>query len=305
MNERQKGIVYTVSSYAVWGILPIYWSWLKEIPSGEILAHRIIWSFLFVLCLWIVSKRMGQVKTVFSSPKQLLTVFLSGLLISANWFIYIWAVNHGHVIESSLGYYINPLLSISLGMMVLREKLTIWQMVSVMVAAMGVLVITVEFGKIPWIAFSLALTFALYGLVKKMVKLDSMVALGMETLMVTPIALIYLMFLQTAGQSSLRQISLATLVLLLCAGIITALPLYWFAQGAKRIPLSMMGFIQYLSPSITLLLGVFLFKEPFTRTHILSFGLIWAALILYTVSSMPWATQFQQRWRKEQKPRVP
>lgn len=304
MNEQQKGMVYTVAAYALWGILPLYWSWLKEIPSGEILAHRIFWSFLFVLCVLIASKRMGQFKAVFSSPKQLFAVLLSSIIISGNWFIYIWAVNHGHVIESSLGYYINPLLSILLGMVVLREKLTIWQIVSVILAGIGVFIMTVEFGKIPWIAFSIALTFALYGLAKKLVKLDSMIALGVETLMVTPIAMIYLLFLETTGQGSIGNIPPVTLILLLCAGVLTAMPLYWFAQGAKRIPLSMIGIIAYLSPSTTLLLGIFLFKEPFTPTHAISFGLIWAALLLYSLSSLPWAAQLQQRWSKEQKPKA-
>lgn len=294
MSEERKGIWYVIGAYTLWGILPIYWKSLEAIPSGEILAHRIFWSFLFVFVLLMVGKRMVLLKEVLSNRKNRYTVMISGFLISANWFVYIWAVNHDHVIEASLGYYINPLLSFALGVIVLRESLHRWQVISILIAAIGVAILTIEFGKIPWIAFALALTFALYGLTKKLVQLDSLIALGLETLMVFPVALIYLFSLQSNGDSSLAQVSFLTIGLLACSGMVTTIPLFWFAQGAKRIPFTMVSFIQYVSPSISLLLGVFLYKEPFTWIHLVSFGCIWSALLLYTISSN---TQFRQKWK--------
>jgi len=285
MSEEQKGIWYAVGAYIVWGMLAIYWKLLKDIPSGEILAHRVFWSFLFVFVLLILGKRMSQIKEVLSVRKNTITILISGFLISFNWFCYIWAVNHDHVIEASLGYYINPLLSFALGVIVLREGMHRWQFISILLAAVGVLILIIEFGNIPWIALFLASTFALYGLTKKLIQLDSLTTLALETLMVFPFALLYLFFLQSNGTSSLSHISITTFVLLACSGAFTAIPLLWFAQGAKRLPYTTISFIQYISPSISLLLGIFLFKETFTWVHLVSFGFIWFALFLYSITS--------------------
>ena len=285
MSEEQKGIWYAIGSYVVWGTLAVYWKWLKEIPSGEILAHRVFWSFLFVFVLLMLGKRLAQVKEVLAVRKNAYMVLISGFLISVNWFLYIWAVNHDQVIEASLGYYINPLLSFALGVIVLREGMNRWQFISILLAAVGVLILIIEFGNIPWIALSLATTFALYGLTKKLVQLDSLITLGLETLMVFPFALGYLFFLQSTGTSSLGQISLITFILLACSGAFTAIPLFWFAQAAKRLPYTTISFIQYISPTISLILGIFLFKESFTWVHLVSFGFIWLALIVYSITS--------------------
>lgn len=291
MSEHQKGIWYTIGAYFLWGILPIYWKALQAIPAGEILAHRIFWTFVVVLFVLIATRRLSQAKRTFASPKKLLAVALSGALISVNWFSYIWAVNHDQVIEASLGYYINPLFSFALGVLVLRESLSRWQFLSMLLAAIGVMILTVQFGQLPMVALVIALTFALYGLTKKLVELDSLVALWMETLMVFPIAALYLTMLQTNGDSSLGVISTGTFLLLASSGVITAIPLLWFAQGAKRIPYTMVSFIQYLSPSINLLIGVFLYKETFTWVHFISFSFIWAALVVYTLTARGGAEQ--------------
>lgn len=285
MNKEMSGIWYAIMAYACWGFLPLYWKALQTITSGEILAHRILWSFVFVALIIFLTRKWDQVKVVVKQPLTRLSVLVSGFLISANWFVYIWAVNHNYVIEASLGYYINPLLSVFLGMIVLKEKLHFWHLISISLAVIGVFIMTYEFGKIPWIAFILALTFAFYGLAKKMTKVDSMVSLGLETTIVAPLAIAYISLLQFEGTGALGSISWQDTLLLVGSGIITALPLLWFAQAAKKISLTTIGFIQYLSPSISLLLGVFIFKEPFTTTHLISFLFIWSAILLYSVTS--------------------
>ena len=295
MNKDLIGIWYALAAYTAWGFLPLYWKLLDAIPSGEILAHRILWSFIFVLFILLFYKRWNELKEVLSQRKHRLVLMISSFLISCNWFTYIWAVNNGHVIEASLGYYMNPLISFLLGLLVLRERLNSWQYGSLALAFIGVLIITIEFGTVPWIAFSLALSFGFYGLCKKLVKLNSMVGLALETLFVVPIALIYISYLEVNGMGSLGHISMKELVLLMSAGITTALPLLWFAQGAQRIPLSTLGFIQYVSPSISLLLGIYVFEEPFTRVYMLSFGFIWSALFLYSISNSKWMVRIQPK----------
>jgi len=285
MSEEQKGVLYAIGAYLIWGTLAIYWKLLKDIPSGEILAHRIFWSFLFVFVLLMIGKRMAHIKEVLAVRKNAYTVLISGFLISFNWFIYIWAVNHDQVIQASLGYYINPLLSFALGVVVLKEGMNRWQFISILLAAIGVLVLIIEYGTIPWIALSLAASFAFYGLVKKLVQLDSLITLGLETLMVFPFAVAYMIYLQMNGTSSLGQISIPTFILLASSGFLTAIPLFWFAQGAKRLPYTTISFIQYISPSISLILGIFLFKESFTWVHLVSFGFIWLALLVYSITS--------------------
>ncbi|RXT02306.1 EamA family transporter RarD [Ammoniphilus sp. CFH 90114] len=299
MNREVTGIWYAVAAYASWGLLPLYWKALQQIPSGEILAHRILWSFVFVSMILFLMKRWKSFKEVLFQPSVRLGIFASGFLISANWFTYIWAVNNNHVIEASLGYYINPLLSFCLGMLVLKERLHFWQLVSIALAAIGVIIITVEFGKIPWVAFSLALTFAFYGLAKKLTKVDSMISLALETTIVAPLAILYLSFLQWNGSGALGTVTMGEHFLLFGAGIVTALPLLWFAQAAKRISLTTIGFIQYLSPSIGLLLGIFLYKEPFTTAHIISFSFIWAALLLYSISSTKFMVQITPKFQRK------
>ncbi|MDI3534494.1 MAG: chloramphenicol-sensitive protein RarD [Thermosediminibacterales bacterium] len=283
-NTTAVGILYAVMAFTVWGFLPIYWKLLNQIPAGQILAHRILWSFVFVFALLIFNGRLKGLKQVISNRKKLIGILFSAVIISINWGIYIWAVNSNHIIETSMGYYINPLITVFMGMVILKEKLYFWQIISLILASIGVLITTVQYGKIPWIALSLALTFALYGLGKKKINIDSMTGLALETFIIMPAALGYIILKQLNGTGILNMIPLSTTVMLLLSGIVTAMPLLWFAKGTKRIPLSMIGFIQYISPTINLFLGIFVFKEQFTNIHFLSFGFIWCGLILYSLS---------------------
>lgn len=293
---RKSGIRYAVAAFGAWGILPLYWKMLNHVSAGQILAHRIFWSFIFVSGLLFLFRRWKEVWEVFKDTKKLFMVATSSLLISANWFLYIWAVNSNHLVETSLGYYINPLLSVLLGVVVLRERLNFWQLVSLVLAASGVTVITIGYGQVPWMAISIAGTFGLYGLAKKVTKLDSLIALALETMLVAPLALSYLAYMEFQGGSQIGELTLTTILLLAGAGIVTAMPLLWFAQATSRVPLSTVGFIQYLSPTITLFIGVVIFREPFDHTQLLSFALIWVALGLYSVAHHPLLMRLQPKF---------
>lgn len=283
-RSESKGIAYAVFCYAMWGILPLFWKALKQIDAGEILASRILWSFVFLVLILTIIGGLRELKNVFLNAKSLLGVVLGSLLITTNWFIYIWAVNSNHVIETSLGYYINPLFTVLLGVTVLKERIDRWQIVSLLLALLGVIVITVQYGKVPWVALLLAITFGLYGLVKKISNLTSIIGLTMETMMIAPVALGFVVYKLIEGTSTLVSLPWNVSVLAVLTGVVTAIPLLMFAQAAKCVPLSTIGFIQYLSPSIALLMGIFLFKEDFTRIDFISFGLIWLALGIYSFS---------------------
>lgn len=297
-NEIRVGSIYAIAAYVFWGTLPLYWKLLDRYPAAEVLAHRIVWSFVFVLMVIIFSSSWDQIKEesrkIFSRSKYVFSLFLSSLIISMNWFIYIWAVNHDRVIETSLGYYINPLVSVLFGVIFLRERLTLWQTISFILAAVGVTIMTVHYGQIPWIALLLAITFALYGLAKKVNRLSPLFALGFETLFMVPVALMYLLFIQVSGNTTLTS-GFDSLLLLTGAGVVTALPLLWFAHGAQRIPLNMIGFFQYIAPSLTLMLGIFIFHEPFSTVQLLCFILIWMSLILFSLAKTKLFALWEQR----------
>lgn len=282
--SQKRGVFYAFAAYTAWGLLPVYWKALQVIPAREILAHRILWSFIFVALLLLVKKQWRNARAVLRDPSKLIGLILSSLLITSNWYIYIWAVNSNKVVEASLGYYINPLLTVLLGVVVLRERMDRWQILSLILAIAGVIILTFEYGKIPWISLSLSATFALYGLAKRLVQVDSLLGLALETAVVVPVALIYLSTVQVRGAGLMNPSGGLTILLLLGTGVVTAIPLLSFAQAAKMIPFSTMGFIQYVSPSLSLLLGVFLYHEEFTIAHVMSFGVIWIALAIYSVS---------------------
>ncbi|MBB6444362.1 EamA family transporter RarD [Bacillus benzoevorans] len=302
-QTSRTGIVYTAGAYVMWGLLPLYWKLIQNVSSEEILAHRIIWSFVFMLFLLGFRKRLGPFwavwKKLLHHPRPFITLILASLLISVNWFLYIWAVNHDHIIETSLGYYMNPLISILLGMVVLKEKLNFWQLLSVVLAAIGVTVLTVQFGSFPWVAVSLAVSFAIYGLAKKLTNFDAEIGLTMETLVITPLALIYLLFLTTNGSTAFEFSSLSDSLLLMGSGIATALPLLYFAKGAKLIPLSMVGFLQYIAPSISLFLGVFLYHEHFTKVHMTAFFFIWTALVVFSFAKTKFMVNLEPKFGKD------
>jgi chloramphenicol-sensitive protein RarD len=297
-NRKRDGIVgawYAVAAFSLWGVLPLYWKALKQVPSTQILAHRIIWTCIFVLLLLLLKKRVREARDSFLSARNRIYFALGALCIGVNWFIYIWAVNTGHIVETSMGYFINPLFSMLLGVIFLKERLNFWQIVSVCLAFCGVLYMTVQYGKLPWIALSLAVSFGLYGLLRKTSHAESLAGLIFETAFLSPIAFIYLVFRGVQGTGSFGAVSPLLHLLLMSSGIVTAMPLLWFTNGARRIPLSTVGFIQYLTPSLKLFIGVIVFKEPFTDVHTLSFSLIWGALVIYSLSHTPLLKRFKLR----------
>jgi chloramphenicol-sensitive protein RarD len=281
-----EGMRYGILAFTVWGVLPLYWKLLNMIPSIEILAHRILWSFVFMVPILFVSGRWKDLVNVLANGRNLVLVFLSGFLISLNWFTYIWAVNSNHVIEASMGYYINPLVVVFLGMTVLKEKLGKWQVVAIILAATGVLIMTVRYGRVPWVALALACSFALYGLAKKLIPVDAVTGLTLETFIVMPLALLFIISREIKGIGALGTVPFLTIVILMGSGIATTTPLLWFAKGAKKIKLSMLGFLQYIAPTISLFLGIFVFKEYFSIAHFVSFGFIWAGLTVFTLANL-------------------
>ncbi|WP_156290152.1 EamA family transporter RarD [Oceanobacillus salinisoli] len=286
-HQEKLAIIYTVGAYLLWGFLPIYWKIINHVPSGEILAHRIVWSFVFMLVIILVVQKwrsfVDECKDILRHPKKCLSIALASFLISLNWLIFIWAVNSDHVIQASLGYYINPLISILFGIIVLKEKSTRSQNIAFLLAGIGVIYLTFSFGVFPWVSLLLAFTFGFYGLLKKTVNISSMFGLTIETMMVTPIALIYFILLPENTFAFGEMFSM-TNVLLIGAGAVTAVPLLLFGSGTKHIPLAMVGFLQYIAPTLMLVIGVFLYNEVFTNAHLIAFLFIWAALIIYMAS---------------------
>lgn len=288
-SEEKKGILYVAFAYLIWGILPIYWHSIKNIPSDQILAHRVIWAFVFMFLLLRFTGNMGlfykQTKELWAKPKQFFLLVTAAFLVSGNWGIYIWAVNHGHLVETSLGYYINPLVSVLLGVVILKEKLTKPQIISFALALIGVLIMTVNFGKFPYVAFILAFSFGFYGLVKKMIVIDPGVSLALETFVVTPFVLVYLLFF-CSNVGFGKEIFDTTMLIM--SGVVTAIPLFYFGKGAIRIPLSTVGFLQYIAPTGMLLIGVLVYNEDFEMIKFFAFSFIWISLAVFTASKTKW-----------------
>ncbi|KPL15394.1 transporter, partial [candidate division WOR_3 bacterium SM1_77] len=245
--------------------------------------HRIIWSFVFTSIILIIRKRMF-LRRLLMDAKSRRALILTGMLIRLNWFTYVYAVNSARIVEASMGYYINPLLSVVLGIVILKERLNLLQIIAFLLACGGVLYLTIDYGRFPWIALLLACAFGLYGLLKKTTQIESMSSLMIETMFLSPIALGIMFYQISHGRVALFSISVSTDFLLVLAGVITVLPLYWFAQGAKRIPLFSVGFLQYIAPTLMLVIGIFIYNETFTRAHLVSFGFIWIALVLYSLT---------------------
>ena len=284
-TEAQIGIGYALLAFSAWGFIPIYWKLLNTVPSMEILTHRMVWSVFFLLGLLAVQKRLGEFRELFHSPKYIFMLLGTATLLGGNWFVYIYGVNTNQVIETSLGYFISPLLVILLGAVFLRERLNIWQVVAVGFAALGVLNFIWNFGSLPWIALSLAFTFSFYGLFRKMIPVKPLVGLLMETALLAPLAAILIAFWEVDGTGHFGT-TWMTDFLLFGAGVVTSLPLLWFTNAGKRLRYSTIGFIQYLTPSIQLLIGVYFYHEPFTPTHSITFGLIWAGLVIFSINSL-------------------
>jgi chloramphenicol-sensitive protein RarD len=284
-GSQLRGVLYAAAAYLIWGTFPLYFRALDGIPPLEILAHRIGWSAAFLLLLVTAWRRWRDVAGQLRAPGTLLRLAASAVLISANWLIYIWAVNAEHVLDASLGYFVNPLVAVLLGVSFLHEPLSRRQVVAVALAAAGVLTLVVRAGQLPWVALSLAVTFGLYGLVRKHTPVDATVGLLGEVAVLTPAALAYLAVVGARGESHFGDGALRT-ALLVALGAVTAVPLIWFAVGVRRLRLATVGVLQYVNPTMQFAVAVFLFGEPFTAAHRVAFGCIWAALAIYTSEAL-------------------
>jgi len=289
-----RGVWYGIAAYGMWGLFPLYWKALQHVPALEILSHRMTWSLLFVLVLLLVRRRWDWLKTAVHTPRTILLFIASALLLSTNWFVYIWGVNAGHIVETSLGYFINPLVSVLMGVFFLGETLRRVQWVAIALAAAGVIYLTVQYGALPWIALTLATSFALYGLIRKTAPLGSLEGLSLETALMFFPALGYLLYLEWTGTAAFGHVDPLTSLLLGFAGVATAVPLLLFAAGARRIKLATIGILQYIAPTLQFLIGVLVYQEPFTMDRVVGFSLIWLALLIYSGENI-WFNRRQPR----------
>ncbi|AZG34144.1 MULTISPECIES: EamA family transporter RarD [Shewanella] len=279
--EYRKGVLLAVCAYTIWGVAPLYFKLLHNVPATEILMHRVIWSFIFMIIMMQFIGGFDRLRLILKQPKQLAVLFVTSVLIAANWLIFIWAVNNDHMLDASLGYFINPLFNVLLGMVFLGERLRKLQWVAVGLASTGVLVQLISFGSIPLLSLALAASFGFYGLLRKKVNIDAKSGLLVETAILLPIALGYLLITLDSSTTSMLTNTLDLNLLLVAAGIITTIPLLCFAGSAVRIPFSILGFFQYIGPSIMFILAVKLFNEPFDIEKGITFGFIWGALVIF------------------------
>ncbi len=278
-----------LSTYLIWGVLPLYWNLLARAEANEILAHRIIWSFVFMVVVLMVTKRWQSFKedcrALWQDKKRGAILLLAAFTISLNWLTYIWAVNHGHVIDTSIGYYINPLMSVLFGIVFFRERISGLKKISLLLAAIGIVLMTYQLGKLPWVAVVLAVSFSVYGALKKQLHLNPFSSITLETLLMVPFAVPYigmLIMMSPANHFSLATPDLA--LYFMGTGVVTAVPLVLFSYGANLLPLNVLGFFQYISPTIGLLLGIFFFHETFGMAQISALGFVWVAIVLFTVA---------------------
>ena len=283
-RSPRTGFAFALAAYLSWGVFPLYFRALRQVPAPEILAHRIVWSAVFLALLVTATRRWREVAAELRPARRIGVYALSTSLITTNWLLYIWAVTHGHVLEASLGYFITPLINVLLGVLLLREHIPKRQAAAFALAGAGVLVLVVRLGTIPWLALALAFSFGAYGLVRKKAHIDPVVGLLIETLLVAPAAAA-LIGLRAAAHTGFLGADARTTVLLLAAGLVTALPLIWFAHGVRTLRLSTMGLIQYVSPTLQFFCAVVLFHEPFTRAHAVAFSCIWLGLVLYSAQA--------------------
>jgi chloramphenicol-sensitive protein RarD len=285
-SEPVLGVIYAGAAFLIWGLAAVYWKELKTIPSLEIIAHRVAWSFFFLLPLIILQRQWAEFVAVLKNPKMLLILLVSAVLVAANWLLYVWAVNNDHLLQASLGYYINPLVNVVLGMLFLRERLRPPQMLAVLLATIGVVYLTIQYGQFPWIAICLATSFGLYGLIRKVAPVSPLVGLAVETLLISLPAIGYLVYLDSQGTGSIFRVSLRLDLLLVGCAPLTAVPLLFFTAGAKRLYLSTLGLMQYIGPSGMFLLAVFYYGEPFSNAQVWTFVMIWTALVIYSTDSV-------------------
>ena len=285
-TEPVLGVIYAGAAFLIWGLAAVYWKELKSVPSLEIIAHRVAWSFFFLLPLIIFQRQWAEFVAILQNLKMLLILLTSAILVAANWLLYVWAVNNDHLLQASLGYYINPLVNVVLGMLFLRERLRRPQILAVMLATTGVIYLTVQYGQFPWIAICLAMSFGLYGLIRKVAPVSPLVGLAVETLLISLPAIGYLIYLDFQGTGSIFRVSLNFDLLLMGCAPLTAVPLLFFTAGAKRLYLSTLGLMQYIGPSGMFLLAVFYYHEPFSTAQVWTFVMIWTALVIYSTDSV-------------------
>ncbi|QNH14564.1 EamA family transporter RarD [Xanthomonas sp. SI] len=294
-QETRRGLLITALTFALWGVVPVYWHLLKGVPSAYIIAHRIVWSAVLVVGWLLYSARLQWWRSIAAQPRARSILALSSLAIAFNWGLYIWAINAGHVIEASLGYFINPLVNVLLGVLVLKERLRALQWLAVACAALGVAWLTVDAGALPWIALSLAASFGLYGLLRKLVQVDAVAGLGVESLYLFLPALGFVLWSESGhGGGFAAGWGWRNDLLLVFGGVVTAVPLIGFAYGVRRIPLSLVGLLQYIAPSLQLLLGVWFFREPFDSGKAIGFAAIWVGLLLFAGESL-WRSGWGRR----------
>lgn len=285
-SESIFGVIYAGCAFLIWGIGPIYWKALGAVSALEIVMHRVVWSFMFLLLLIVLGRRWNEFVEAVKNRRILLTLLFTAVILSLNWLLYVWAVNNEHILQASLGYYINPLVNVVFGMLFLRERLRPQQMLAVLLAASGVVYLTVYYGEFPWIALALASSFGLYGLIRKVAPVGSLVGLAVETLLMSPVAAAYLFYLGAQGTGSIFRGSIKMDLLLMGTSLLTAVPLLLFTSGARRIYLSTVGLMQYIAPTGMFLLAIFVYQEPFSMAKVWTFVMIWTALGIYSTDSV-------------------
>ena len=288
----RKGLLYGIVAYFLWGVFPIYWKLLDTVSAIEILMHRIAWSLVFLVIVLAIRKHWQWLAIVRNRPKILLSVSLSALLLAVNWFTFIWAINHGFIVEASLGYFINPLLNVALGVVFLKERLRRWQSVAILIALLGVIYLTVTYGAFPWIALTLACTFGLYGILRKTAALDSLEGLSLEMALLFLPALAFILYGEFSGTATFLHGNWTSSMLLILAGVVTAIPLLFFSAAVRRAPLVVIGLLQYLAPTLQFTIGVLIYGESFSNSRFIGFCFIWVALAIYAAEGV-------NRWRRE------
>jgi len=298
-QDERSALIAGFAAFATWGLIPVYWKLLQTIPAAEILAHRFVWTTVFLIVLLTWQRRWLELRQAAASRSALLYCLASGLALSINWLFFIWAVNVGRVVETSLGYFMTPLVNVLFGAIFLRERLTRWQLISVLLALVGVLNLTLGYGKFPWVAIILCVSFGIYGLLRKKSGTRAIPGLFLETMLLTPFAILYLLQLQRTGASAFGPAHWSLALVLVSTGVVTGLPLVWFGHAARHLRMTTVGFLQYLAPTGSFFLGVFLYHEPFTRAHLVTFTFIWIALAIFTIEAV-------LRWRssRDQVPSV-
>jgi chloramphenicol-sensitive protein RarD len=284
------GVLSAGCAFFMWGVFPLYLKTLKAIPPLEILSHRVFWSFIMLALILTVRHQWGWITSIKKNPRITAAFIASASMLAINWVVYIWSINHDRIVDASLGYFIAPLFNVLFGVM-LGERLRLWQWISVGLAATGVTWLTISAGQLPWIGLTLAFTFGLYGLLRKTASLGALEGLTLETLVMLPLSALFLLLPESGSSHAFINAGINTSLLLIAAGPVTAIPLLLFAYGARRIPLSLVGILQYIGPTIQLLLGIYLYNEAFSSTKLIGYGLIWCALGLYSIESL-W-----QAWR--------